>query len=80
MLLLLLLVAISVALCYAVPCCAVPVQMVCAESQVQQPGDFLCGTVGDVRYLLVRGQDGQLRAFHNVSGIRSCGTAVSHAC
>ena len=27
----------------------------------------MCGSLGDVRYLLVRGQDGQLRAFHNVS-------------
>jgi choline monooxygenase len=47
-------------------CCAV-LQMVCAVSQVQQPGDYLCGTLGDVRYLIIRGQDGQLRAFHNVS-------------
>lgn len=46
-------------------------QMVCAVSQVQQPGDFVCGTLGDVRYLLVRGEDGQLRAFHNVSAVCS---------
>jgi hypothetical protein len=48
----------------AVLCCAV--QMVCPVSQVQAPGDYVCGTIADVRYLLVRGQDGQLRAFHNV--------------
>lgn len=41
--------------------------MVCATSRVQQPGDYVCGQLGDVRYLLLRGQDGQLRAFHNVS-------------
>eukprot|EP00879_Flechtneria_rotunda_P008813 GHRR01009231.1.p1 GENE.GHRR01009231.1~~GHRR01009231.1.p1 ORF type:complete len:156 (+),score=32.20 GHRR01009231.1:148-615(+) len=41
-------------------------QMVCAVEELQQPGDFLCGSLADVRYLLVRGQDGQLRAFHNV--------------
>jgi hypothetical protein len=41
--------------------------MVCAVSQVQHPGDYLCGTLGDVRYLVVRGPDKQLRAFHNVS-------------
>jgi len=68
-------VAISVVLCHAVP-----VQMVCAESQVQQPGDFLCGTLGDARYLLVRGQDGQLRAFHNVRCLRLCSTVVSDVC
>eukprot|EP00879_Flechtneria_rotunda_P010633 GHRR01011113.1.p1 GENE.GHRR01011113.1~~GHRR01011113.1.p1 ORF type:complete len:148 (+),score=34.44 GHRR01011113.1:786-1229(+) len=46
------------------PTCAA--QMVCAVEELQQPGDFLCGSLADVRYLLVRGQDGQLRAFHNV--------------
>lgn len=59
--------------------------MVCAVSQVQQPGDYLCGTLGDVRYLVVRGADGQLRAFHNVSAhvtdmslVQSMCAAVHH--
>lgn len=42
-------------------------QMVGHVGQLQQPGDFFCGTVGNVRYLVAKGEDGAIRAFHNVS-------------
>jgi hypothetical protein len=48
---------------------------------VARPGDFLCGTLGDARYLLVRGQDGTLRAFHNVSALcAACCVLCSAVC
>ena len=34
--------------------------------QVRRPGDTLAGVAGNDPYVVVRGEDGQLRAFHNV--------------
>ncbi|WIA32975.1 hypothetical protein OEZ86_006137 [Tetradesmus obliquus] len=53
-------------------------QMVCDVGRLQQPGDFVCGSLADVRYLIVRGEDGQLRAFHNVC--RHHAAAVAQGC
>lgn len=49
-----------------------PTQMVCDARSLPRAGDYRCGSLGDVRWLLVRGEDGALRAFHNVR----CGTAA----
>jgi phenylpropionate dioxygenase-like ring-hydroxylating dioxygenase large terminal subunit len=37
-----------------------------SEADVAQPGDYIALTVADEPVLLVRGTDGELRAFHNV--------------
>eukprot|EP00775_Hariotina_reticulata_P012655 gene12655-12782_t len=64
----------------------VRMQMVCDASHLQKPGDFLCGSLADVQYLLVRGQDGLLRAFHNVcrhhaaAVARGCGRQLQFEC
>lgn len=38
----------------------------CHESEATQPGDFRCVKVGGKSIVLIRGDDGVLRAFHNV--------------
>lgn len=43
--------------------------MIGHASQAPNPGDYFTGSVADVNYVVVRGDDGQLRAFHNVSPI-----------
>ncbi|MGI9405923.1 MAG: aromatic ring-hydroxylating oxygenase subunit alpha, partial [Hyphomicrobiaceae bacterium] len=40
-------------------------------SQVPDPGDYLCGTVADQDVFIVRGDDGELRAFYNVCSHRA---------
>jgi choline monooxygenase len=35
-------------------------------SQVAKPGDYVTGRIADQRVFVIRGRDGQLRAFHNV--------------
>jgi len=59
----------------------------CHESQVPQPGDFFSAYMGEDPVLLVRGTDGELRAFLNVCrhrGNRLCradrGNAGSFTC
>src|SRR5687768_8502570 len=49
-------------------------QFVCHESEVADRGDFRCTQVGDKPLVVVRGEDGVLRAFHNVC--RHRGTRV----
>ncbi len=39
--------------------------LVCRESQVAEPGDYLVYELGARSFLVVRGRDGTLRAFHN---------------
>lgn len=39
--------------------------LVCRESQVSASGDYLVYDLGKRSYLVVRGSDGQVRAFHN---------------
>src|SRR5438128_1445127 len=49
--------------------------------QIPEPGDFFVQTVGDESLLIVRGQDGQPRAFYNVCrhrGSRLCDSAAGH--
>ena len=41
-------------------------QMVGRVEQLANPGDFLTGSVLRTSYVVVRGSDGSLRAFHNV--------------
>ncbi|KAF8067235.1 choline monooxygenase [Scenedesmus sp. PABB004] len=41
-------------------------QLACAVDEVFRPGDFVCGAIAGAPFLVVRGQDGVLRAFHNV--------------
>jgi methanesulfonate monooxygenase large subunit len=41
-------------------------QFVCHESEVAMPGDFRCTQVAGKPVIIVRGQDGQIRAFFNV--------------
>ncbi|NNL85434.1 MAG: aromatic ring-hydroxylating dioxygenase subunit alpha [Myxococcales bacterium] len=40
-------------------------QLACRESQVSNPGDYLVYDIGKRSYLIVRGTDGQVRAFYN---------------
>ena len=40
-------------------------QMACREEDIPGPGDFIEYTIGDQSYLLVRGEDGAIRAFAN---------------
>ncbi|KAK9835707.1 hypothetical protein WJX74_006388 [Apatococcus lobatus] len=46
--------------------------------QVAGIGDFFTGRLGDVPYLVTRGTDGELHAFHNVC--RHHAAAVAHGC
>ena len=46
------------------------VQMIGHAGQAPNPGDYFTGTIADVNYVVVRGEDNQLRAFHNV-GLRT---------
>lgn len=41
-------------------------QLACREDEVARPGDFCEYRIGSQSYLVVRGKDGQVRAFHNV--------------
>jgi len=40
-------------------------QVACREEEIAQPGDFLEYTIGDQSILVVRGNDGEIRAFFN---------------
>jgi hypothetical protein len=44
-------------------------------SQLPAAGDYLTGELLGCRYIVCRGEDGQLRAFHNVS---ACWLPVEH--
>lgn len=61
-------------------------QMACRREQVAKPGDFYEYSLGRQSYLVVHGQDGKLRAFHNVCPHRgnllkpSCGSAKELRC
>ena len=41
-------------------------QLVCHESDLSEPGDFMTLDIVGERALVIRGQDAQLRAFHNL--------------
>jgi len=41
-------------------------QMIGHAGQGPTPGDYFTGTIADINYIVVRGDDNQLRAFHNV--------------
>ncbi len=41
--------------------------MIGHASQAPNADDYFTGSVADINYVVVRGEDGQLRAFHNVS-------------
>jgi hypothetical protein len=43
--------------------------MVGHASQAANPGDYFTGSIADINYVIVRGDDGELRAFHNVRGL-----------
>ena len=40
--------------------------MVGHASQASKPGEYFTGTIADINYVVVRGSDNKLRAFHNV--------------
>lgn len=51
------------------------------EEQIPNPGDYFVQGVGRESLIIVRGQDGQVRAFYNVCrhrGTRMCTTASGH--
>ena len=50
----------------ALPECPGPLQMVGHASQASKPGEYFTGTIADINYVVVRGNDNKLRAFHNV--------------
>ncbi len=41
-------------------------QMIGHAGQGPTPGNYFTGTIADINYLVVRGDDNQLRTFHNV--------------
>jgi len=41
-------------------------QLVCAESDLRAPGDYVATDVAGYRFFVIRDRDGALRAFHNV--------------
>jgi hypothetical protein len=41
-------------------------QMVGHVGQVSEPGDFFTGSLGPYRFIIAKGPDGTIRAFHNV--------------
>ena len=45
-----------------------PPQLVGHTAQVAEPGQYFCGSVRPWRFVVARGDDGRLRAFHNVRG------------
>ncbi|TCO54104.1 aromatic ring-hydroxylating oxygenase subunit alpha [Actinocrispum wychmicini] len=49
---------------------------VCRAAQVAEPGDYVAGTLVGNPYVVVRGTDGQLRAFHNVCSHHAAEVAV----
>src|SRR5205823_2422752 len=59
-------------------------QMVCREREIAAPGDYQEYTIGRRSYLVVRGDDGVIRAFHNACAHRGmqiksgCGNTGSH--
>lgn len=61
--------------------------MIAHESQFPKPGDYRTYTVADIPFLVIQGQDGTLRAFHNVCRHRAytvarktCGSSLRLAC
>ena len=42
-------------------------QMIGHAGQAPNPGNYFTGSIADINYVVVRGDDNQLRAFHNVS-------------
>ena len=44
--------------------------MGCREEEVLEPGDYITTEIGDESVLIVRGDDGQVRAFYNVCNHR----------
>jgi len=40
-------------------------QMACVEEEVEEPGDYVVYEIGDWSFIIVRGSDGELRAFYN---------------
>lgn len=44
---------------------------VCHVSDVRKPGDYFCGEIADQGVFIIRGKDGELRAFHNVCSHRA---------
>ncbi|MEV0688222.1 aromatic ring-hydroxylating dioxygenase subunit alpha [Nocardia sp. NPDC050378] len=51
-------------------------QVVCRVEEVAEPGDFAEYTIGNQPFLIVRGEDGRLRAFQNAC--RHRGTLLKH--
>ncbi|ELT42770.1 aromatic ring-hydroxylating oxygenase subunit alpha [Arthrobacter nitrophenolicus] len=51
-------------------------QVACRTEEVDKPGDYLEYVIGDQSFLIVRGEDGQLRAFQNAC--RHRGTLLKH--
>lgn len=54
-------------------------QFACHESEVEKPGDFRCARVAGKSLLIVRGDDGVVRGFHNVCRHRAAEVAREDA-
>ena len=57
-----------------------PVQMVGHIGQAPNPGDYFTGSMAGVNYVVVRGNDGVLRAFHNVCRHKAAPIAEGSGC
>ncbi|CAL8471392.1 g10934 [Coccomyxa elongata] len=55
-------------------------QMIGHASQAPNPGDYFTGSVADINYVVVRGDDGQLRAFHNICRHKAAPVAEGSGC
>ncbi|CAL5220057.1 g2008 [Coccomyxa viridis] len=54
--------------------------MIGHAGQAPNPGDYFTGTIADVNYVVVRGEDNQLRAFHNVCRHKAAPVAEGSGC
>jgi choline monooxygenase len=54
--------------------------MVGHVQQAPNPGDYFTGSMADINYVIVRGDDGQLRAFHNVCRHKAAPVAEGAGC
>ena len=55
-------------------------QLVGHVQQAANPGDYFTGSIADINYVIVRADDGQLRAFHNVCRHKAAPVAEGSGC
>lgn len=54
--------------------------MIGHTGQAPNPGDYFTGSMAGVNYVVVRGNDGVLRAFHNVCRHKAAPVAEGSGC